>query len=610
MSTEQSRGVEQVPQPLNTERILLAETKAVAARTPAWKTLLRDPQAVITASILIIIFGLGTLASVLGQDPNAATLSQVNAPSGTPGYPLGGDESGRDIWSRLLHSINTSAISALIATSVALVLGVAAGLIGGYFGRRLRSATEWIFTLVMTFPGLLLLIILMPLTGGDYRWTMLIFGVLLSPGIYRVVRNLVLGVKHELYVDAARVSGLGNTRILTRHVLSVIRGPIIIATAFMAGSAIGLQSGLAFLGVGSKETPSFGSMIASGFNNLYLAPLQFLWPSLALGLITASLVLLGNSLRDALEGSRPQAARVGAGLRAASELRHVQTESDVPDLLEIRDLTIAYPAPEGGLREVVQGLSLSVTAGQTLGLVGESGSGKTQTAFSILGVLPNEAVVTAGSIRLEGRELVGLTDAQMRGIRGKIVSYIPQEPMSNLDPSFTVGAQLVEGLRAVSDLSRKDAKARVIALLQRCGIPDPEGTFTSYPHQISGGMAQRVLIAGAVASRPKLLIADEPTTALDVTVQAEILDLLRELQAELGMAVLLVTHNFGVVADSCEQMAVMRRGQIVETGSTLDIFDNPAHEYTSELLDSILDEDSIRIDPPALAGENQTVTRS
>ncbi len=574
------------------------DVDAVATRTATWRKLLRDPQAVVTMGILVIIFLMGLLTPVLApQDPNQSDLSMVNAPLGTPGYPLGADESGRDIFTRLLHSINTSAVSALIGGGVALIIGVTAGLVGGYFGTRTRTATEWLFNLIMTFPGVLLLIILMPVTGGDYRYTMLIFGVLLSPGIYRIVRNLVLGVKNELYVDAARVSGLSNLRILSRHVLFVVRGPIIIATAFLAGSAISVQAGLAFLGVGSKEIPSFGSMISSGFTNLYIAPTQFLWPSIVLGLITASLVLLGNSLRDVFEGGRPRASKVGAGLTSTATTGSVDAPSTAA-LLDVRDLAIAYPGPTGTLNEVVRGVSLQVERGQTVGLVGESGSGKSQTAFAVLGVLPAEAVITRGSIIFEGRELLGLSDAQLRPLRGKEIAYIPQEPMSNLDPSYKVGAQLVEGVRSALGISRSEAKERVLALLRRCGIVDAERTFDSYPHQISGGMAQRVLIAGAVASRPKLLIADEPTTALDVTVQAEILDLLRDLQAELDMAVLLVTHNFGVVADICDRIAVMRHGEIVEAGDALTIFQNPRHEYTQMLLDAILDEDTVRTDPP------------
>ncbi|WP_258141890.1 MULTISPECIES: dipeptide/oligopeptide/nickel ABC transporter permease/ATP-binding protein [unclassified Arthrobacter] len=573
------------------------------------RKLAKDPQAIITSVLLLAIIILGLLTPLIApHDPNEAQLNAINATPGTPGYILGADQNGRDIASRLLHSIGTSLIAGLIGASVALTIGVTCGLIGGYFGRKLRSATEWIFSLIMTFPGLLLLIVLMPVTKGDYRATMLIFGVLLSPGVYRIVRNLVLGVKNELYVDAARVSGLSNLRILGRHVLFAVRGPIIVATAFLIGSAISLQSGLAFLGVGSTLVPSFGAMIADGFTNLYVDPTQFIWPSVMLGTLTASLVLLGNSLRDAFEGVKltPVKARAAqAGRTPAKDA----VQGSTTDVLSVRDLGIAYPTPSGELKEVVKGVELTLQAGETLGLVGESGSGKTQTAFAILGVLPPEAVVTHGWAQLAGRNLIGLTEREFRTLRGRDIAYIPQEPMSNLDPSYTVGAQLVEGIRASAQMSRREAKATVMELLVRVGIEHPERTFDSYPHQISGGMAQRVLIAGAVASRPKLLIADEPTTALDVTVQAEILDLIRDLQAEMGMAVLLVTHNFGVVADICDRIAVMQDGRVVESGTALELFREPQHPYTQMLLGSILDEHTVRTDQPipvsaAISGSN------
>ncbi|MFF0157307.1 ATP-binding cassette domain-containing protein [Streptomyces sp. NPDC005263] len=575
----------------------MTTTHKEARRRSALRHLIADPQAVVSARLLIVVVLLGLLAPVLTEHgANEANLDAVNAGVGDHGYLLGGDKSGRDTFARLLFSINTSVVSALIGASIALAIGITSGLVGGYFGKRVRGVTEWLFSLVMTFPGLLVLIILMPVTKGDYRATMLVFGFLLSPGIYRLVRNLVLGVKNELFVDAARVSELPDRRILRRHVFTVVRGPVIIATAFLAGPSIAVQSGLAFLGVGSNTVPSFGAMISEGYTNLYEEPLQFLWPSLVLGIITASLVLLGNALRDALEGGRPKPVRIVT----ATGYRPPATEGAAVDgLLTVDDLAIAYPAPDGELKEVVSGVTLSVAAGETLGLVGESGSGKTQTAFAALGVLPAEAVVTRGSIRLDGRELLGLSERELRAVRGTSIAYVPQEPMSNLDPSRTVGAQLVEGLRAATPTSRGEAREQVLALLARVGIPDPERTFRSYPHQISGGMAQRVLIAGAVASRPLLLIADEPTTALDVTVQAEILDLLRDLQQELNMAVLLVTHNFGVVADICGRVAVMREGTVVETGTAEELFAAPKHPYTRTLLDAILDETALRTDPPA-----------
>ncbi|MGC9542091.1 ATP-binding cassette domain-containing protein [Streptomyces sp. UG1] len=576
-----------------------------AHRASTLRRLSRNPQAVVTVTILLVIVAAGLLANVLASHgPNAASLDAINAPPGTDGYPLGADKDGRDILSLLLHSINTSAVTALIGTGIGLAVGVPAGLTGGYFGTRVRATTEWLFNLIMTFPGLLLLIVLMPVTKGDYRATMALFGILMSPVIFRIVRNQVLGVKNELFVDAARVSGLPDHRILARHVLFAVRGPVIIASAFFAGTAISVQAGLAFLGVGNSEVPSFGAMIASGFSNLYVAPSQFAFPSLLLGVITASLVLFGNALRDTLEGSTRRPQPIVSPTRPRSAASGAAADSE--GLLVVEDLAIAYDSPSGEPTEVVRGTGFTLQAGETLGLVGESGSGKTQTAFAVLGVLPPEARVARGSVRLDGRELLGLPDREMRSVRGHSIAYVPQEPMSNLDPSLTVGAQLAACVRAVQPMRRAETRQRVLALLDRVGIPDPERVAGCYPHQISGGMAQRVLIAGAVAGRPQVLIADEPTTALDVTVQAEILDLLHDLRKRLNMAVVLVTHNFGMVADFCDRVAVMRGGEIVETGTTTEIFDAPRHEYTRMLLDAILD-DTVRTDAPAEASTDVPV---
>ncbi len=586
----------------------LAASTPSPGRRSLLRRALRSKQAIITATIIAAYIVLGLLANVIPEHTFwEARLDSLNLPFGSDTYPLGTDQFGRDILARLLHSINTAFVSALIGVSIALLLGVTFGLIGGYFD-RVRSVTEWTFTLIMTFPGILLLILLMPITKGDYRFTMAIFGVLLSPGIYRIVRNQTIAVSRELYVDAARVSGLTNVRILARHVLSVVRGPVVVATAFLAGSAINVQSGLAFLGVGSKVIPSFGSMIGDGFRNLYVDPWQYVWPALALGVLNASFVLFGNALRDVLQGKPPKPAKQDVQALAAGF-----TASDIaPEagaLLQVRDLGIGYEGTDGTVREVVRGVSLSIRDGETVGLVGESGSGKTQTAFGILGVLPTEALITRGSILLDGKEILGASEGTLKKLRGGTIAYIPQEPMSNLDPVYTVGAQLVEGIVVSSGKSRAAAREHALSLLDRVGIPDAKRVFRSYPHEISGGMAQRVLIAGAIASRPRVLIADEPTTALDVTVQAEILDLLRDLQAEFGMSIILVTHNFGVVADICERLAVMQQGEIVETGSTTEVFADPQHPYTQMLLGSILDETTVRTDPPKAhaAGHSQEV---
>jgi peptide/nickel transport system permease protein len=276
----------------------------------------------------------------------------------------------------------------------------------------------------------------------------------------------------------------------------------------------------------------------------------------------------------------------------------VQSADVAGDLLTVRGLQVAY-----GEKTVVHGVDLHVDAGEVLGLVGESGSGKTQTAFAVLGLLPEGGRVSAGSIVFAGEELTRMPARQHAALCGTRIAYVPQEPMSNLDPAFRIGYQLVTPMRVHLGLRRAEARERALALLARVGIPDPRRTFDSYPHEISGGMAQRVLIAGAISCEPKLLIADEPTTALDVTVQAEVLDLLRDLQREYRMGVVLVTHNFGVVADICDRVAVMQHGRIVETGAVEQIFAAPRHSYTRTLLDSMVDDGPTRPYPFAIATE-------
>ncbi|MCQ6272302.1 dipeptide/oligopeptide/nickel ABC transporter permease/ATP-binding protein [Pseudarthrobacter sp. R1] len=559
--------------------------------------------AVGSLAVLAISILLGVLEPVLRtHEPSFVSLQHIHAPAGTEGWPLGGDGSGRDIWAMFLASVKVSLLSAAIGTGVAVIVGGTFGLIAGYFRKSTDTVASYVFDLLMALPTVIMLVVLSPLTGGGYAITMTILGLLLAPGVFRLVRNLVVAVRDELYVDAARVSGLSAMRIISRHIFYVVRGPIVIQAAFLATACIGLQAGLAFIGIGA-DIPSFGTMTSQAFANVYSYPMQLLWPTIGLTLLTGACILFGNAYRDALAGSRRSrrrpSPRPGTAKTMTSRVTEVPNGRDAASsdvLLRVRDLVVAYAGDDGTEKEVVHGVSLDVRPGEIVGLVGESGSGKTQTAFSILGLLPGDASVHASELSLEGHTLLG---RNLSGVRGRDIAYIPQEPMSNLDPSFTVGSQLVEGLRQT--MPRAEAKKVILELLSRVGLPDPVRTFNSYPHQISGGMAQRVLIAGAVASRPKLLIADEPTTALDVTVQADILDLLRELQRELGMAVLLVTHNFGVVADLCERVVVMRAGQVVETGAVHDIFHNPHHPYTRELIGAILDENAVRTDVPETA---------
>ena len=256
-------------------------------------------------------------------------------------------------------------------------------------------------------------------------------------------------------------------------------------------------------------------------------------------------------------------------------------------LLEVRDLKTVFATDEGEVT-VVDGVSFSVQAGRTLAIVGESGCGKSVTSLSVMGLLPKRiGRVASGSIRFEGRELVGLGEDDMRDLRGNGMAMIFQEPMSSLNPSFTVGEQIIEGLMRHRKLSRAQAKARAIDMLRMVRIPAPEQRFDEFPHKLSGGMRQRVMIAMALACEPRLLIADEPTTALDVTIQAQILDLMQTLQKETSTAIILITHDLGVVAEFADEVMVMYAGRVVEQGSVDDLFNEPQHPYTVGLLGSI-----------------------
>ena len=256
-------------------------------------------------------------------------------------------------------------------------------------------------------------------------------------------------------------------------------------------------------------------------------------------------------------------------------------------LLEVRDLAVSFRTDEGTIR-ALDGVSFEVPHGKTVGLVGESGSGKSVTSLAIMGLLPRPpAQLEAGSIKLRGRELTGLGERALRAIRGQQIAMIFQEPMTSLNPVFTVGFQIIEAVRAHRSVSRAAARARAIELLDRVGIPAAKERIDAYPHQLSGGMRQRVMIAIALAGEPELLIADEPTTALDMTIQAQILDLLAALQRDLGMSVLLITHDLGVVAEHVHEVLVMYAGKIVERAPTSLLISRPLHPYTRGLLESV-----------------------
>ncbi|MBT2551296.1 dipeptide/oligopeptide/nickel ABC transporter permease/ATP-binding protein [Arthrobacter sp. ISL-65] len=499
---------------------------------------------------------------------------------------LGTDELGRDLLSRIFSSaaetLGTSLITAVVGVGLGTILAMAAAA-----SFRAEGIISRITEIMMSLPGTVIMLAVIGAVGINIPLIMAILGVLISSGIYRVMLGQAKSLQSQLYVDAAKVDGVGPLGIGLRHVLPGLANTIVVQSALIFAVGMLIQAGLAFIGFGPPlPKPSWGGMIQSASQHVYDAP----WLMVPTGAVLALTVLSANAIGNAL-GKAPNATAShlpSAAIRrkraadAAASAAAAPAGDNLPAAgqLSVRGLSVGV---DGGT-PLVTDVTFDVAPGTVLGLVGESGCGKTMTALSLLGLLPSGVSVSAGQILWNGKNLASATEKDLEGIRGRDIALISQEPMRALDPMFTVGYQLTAAVRRLGRAGKAEARAEALSLLEKVGIVDARRILRSYPHQISGGMAQRVAIALALSGKPRLLVADEPTTALDVTVQAEILSLLRSLVKDTGMSVVMVTHDLGVVADICDNVAVMYAGQVVESGRTASILDNPRHPYTLALL--------------------------
>ncbi|MGK3647437.1 dipeptide/oligopeptide/nickel ABC transporter permease/ATP-binding protein [Pseudarthrobacter enclensis] len=517
----------------------------------------------------------------------------------TAAHWLGTDELGRDILSRIFAAAAGTLGTSMITVIVGVGLGTILAMLAAGAGERTETAISRVTEVMMSLPGTVIILAVIGAVGTNIPLVMAILGILMSAGIYRVILGQAKSLQSQLYVDAAKVDGLGPLGISVRHVLPGLANTVVVQAALIFAVGMLIQAGLAFIGFGPPiPQPSWGGMIQGASQHVYDAP----WMMVPTGAVLALTVLSANAIGNAL-GKAPNAAAphlpsaaarrqrakavaaIAAAARDAKEAGDAGTYADAKGTLSVRNLSVGVDtAGTGSGVQLVTGVSFDVAPGTVLGLVGESGCGKTMTALSLLGLLPSGVSATGGQILWNGRNLAATPDKDMQSVRGREIALISQEPMRALDPMFTVGYQLTATIRRLRGMGRSEARAEAYALLEKVGIVDAGRILKTYPHQISGGMAQRVAVALALSGRPKLLVADEPTTALDVTVQAEILSLLRALVKDTGMSVVMVTHDLGVVADICDQVAVMYAGQVVENGRTAAILDNPRHPYTLALL--------------------------
>ncbi|MBX3705347.1 MAG: dipeptide/oligopeptide/nickel ABC transporter permease/ATP-binding protein [Pseudomonadales bacterium] len=574
------------------------------ART--WRAFLQHRLAVIAAGYLLVLACVAIFGqALLVHDPLAVDLARTfEAPSAE--HWLGTDHLGRSTLGRLVVATSVAMQAACLGVGIAIVLGAPLGLLSGYFGGWWDRIGMRLVEAIVALPALLVPIAILAILGPSLTNAMIALGIANSTAFFRLMRGAALEVREELYVDAARVSGSGNVRIVFRHVLPNVTGPLIVQTTLAFSYVLLAEAGLSFIGLGVQPPESsWGVMLATAQRYVQQQPFLAVPPGLMIMFTVLAFNLLGDGVRDALSraggvvraASNPGRVPGAGATRASAAAGSVATATvgeqpasgpSVPQaLLSVTGLEIRFRGARGGELAVVSDVSFDVPAGRTIGLVGESGCGKSVTAMSILGLLGDSGRIAAGSIRLAGQELVGLPESALNGIRGASIGMIFQEPMTSLNPAYTVGNQIAEVLVRHAGLGRAAAAARAVELLDHVGIPGARQRAACYPHEFSGGMAQRAMIAMAIACEPKLLIADEPTTALDVTIQEQVLDLLSGLQEQNGMSILLITHDLGVVADMCDEAVVMYAGNVVEQGRVDDVLLDPRHPYTAGLLASM-----------------------
>ncbi|GAA4715207.1 peptide/nickel transport system permease protein [Promicromonospora umidemergens] len=564
------------------------------------------------AFVLLVV--LAAIFAPLVAVHNPLTTGIPVQPPGSE-FWFGTDRQGRDIFARVVHGARYSLVIGLGATGIALVAAAVLGSIAATASKAVSETLMRVLDIIMSFPGIALAAVFVSVFGRSLPVLVLTIAFLYTPQLTRVVRANVLDQYGEDYVAATRVMGARTWWVLARHVARNCAAPVLVFTTVLVADAIIFEASLSFIQAGVPDPePSWGNVIAAG-RDLVMGGYWWatFFPGAAIMLTVLCLNVLSEGLTDSMvaaprgdraaradaaaddaaatqaedvdpdvapaEPAVPLASRL-ATLRAAEELRTDRPvhDGDQAPLLEVRNLSIRFPERHGDVA-VVDDVSFSVRPGETMALVGESGCGKSITSLAVMGLLDSSAQVS-GQILYRGRDLLTMSPSERAALRGTETAMIYQDALSSLNPSMLVRAQLKQ-------LTRRGGTRTAQDLLELVGL-DPERTLKSYPHELSGGQRQRVLIAMALTRDPSLIIADEPTTALDVTVQAQVVELLDGLREQLGFAMVFVSHDLALVAEIAHRITVMYAGQVVEQAPTRELLLDPRHEYTQGLLGAVL----------------------
>ena len=565
----------------------------------------------ISLVVLILIVMIAVFANILAPHNPLEIFTARQAPDAQ--FLFGTDDKGRDVLSRMMYGARYSLIIGLGATAFALVCGSIIGAVAAVARKWVSEVIMRILDVIMSFPGIALAATFVLVFGNSVPSLIFAIGFLYIPQIARIVRANVVSEYNQDYVRAVVVSGARAPWILVKHVIRNCIAPVMVFTIVLVADAIVFEASLSFISAGIPEpTPTWGNILSDARGGVLAGRWwQALFPGLAIMITVLCLNILSEGITDAMAAAPKAPVKADdAAVRAnreddklvadptltyaaqaemleqrLSELQAIEktrtdrfeARTDVPPILEVKDLCIKFP--RHGDVNVVDHVSFVVRPRQTMGLVGESGCGKSITSLTIMGLLDPKAKVS-GEILYDGQNLLNMDQKQMNALRGREIAMIYQDALSSLNPSMLIKAQMKQ-------LTKRGGTRTAEELLELVGL-DPKRTLDSYPHELSGGQRQRVLIAMALTRDPKLIIADEPTTALDVTVQKQVIDLLNKLQKELGFAMVFVSHDLALVAEVANSITVMYAGQVVEQGPVSDILCHPVHEYTRGLLGSVL----------------------
>ncbi|MFT3894652.1 MAG: dipeptide/oligopeptide/nickel ABC transporter permease/ATP-binding protein [Anaerolineales bacterium] len=574
-----------------------AEIKPAVQSSPLlgfWKTFSRNRIAVFGVGMLIVVVVVAVFAPLIAPfDPKSSagvgTSDIYNPPSTT--HWFGTDDAGKDIFSLFLYGARVSLIVGFFASFISVGIGGTIGLVAGYYGGRVENILMRFTDTMLVIPDLPLIVVIVALTKPSLFNIIFVIGIFGWTTTARIVRSQTLAVKSRKFVLRARGIGASNPHIIRHHILPLVMPILVVNAILVISTAILNELTLSFIGLGDPSAISWGQMLNFAFSRGAMSAGAW-WalvvPGFGIVWVVLSLTLLGHGLEQVLN-PRLESHHLMPG-RPTVQTEAVDASikpSDAQVLLDVRNLSVHY-VNDGQVAKAVHNVSFQLHEGELLGLVGESGCGKTTLMMALMRLLPASGQIASGQVLFGGKDLATLSEDELTDVRWKGISIIFQGAMNALNPVRTVGDQIAEAIiKHNPSMPHGVVDARVVELLDLVGITAEHKEH--YPHQYSGGMRQRAMIAMALSCNPQVVIADEPTTALDVMIQAQILDLLDSLRKKLGLAIIFVTHDLGVVAEMCDSVLVMYGGVTAEYANVDTIYNTPQHPYTQELLKAFPD---------------------